>query len=236
MDLDNLNYRNRLNFDNGDIVHVFLTILGIIDKAKQERFRMRLGDASDTEDGERTETPAEPDEIKDDLNRVEKLRGNLMAKMCDYDCVTPGPALCPISVSVSVLLAKPDTAHLWTRANLEAMVKFALAEESEQSLVRSVDIIRDILGVGDRDLELDTVVELCEGVAYSESVRLAARGAELLTAMACGDTEAAGSLGDTACLAIQNLCYVASNGETEVEAGDTLVMPQVVICSWVSQI
>ena len=118
------------------------------------------------------------------------------------------------------LLAKPDTAHLWTRANLEAMVKFALAEESEQSLVRSVDIIRDILGAGDRDLELDTVVELCEGVAYSESVRLAARGVELLTAMACGDTEAAGSLGDTACLAIQNLCYVASNGESEVEAGD----------------
>ena len=140
-----------------------------------------------------------------------------------------------LQVRLSVL-AKPDTAHLWTRANLEAMVKFALAEESEQSLVRSVDIIRDILGVGDRDLELDTVVELCEGVAYSESVRLAARGAELLTAMACGDTEAAGSLGDTACLAIQNLCYVASNGETEVEAGDTLVMPQVVICSWVSQI
>ena len=83
VDLDNLNYRNRLNFDNGHIV--FLTILGIIDKAKQERFRMRLGDASDTEDGERTETPAEPDEIKDDLNRVEKLRGDLMAKMCDYD-------------------------------------------------------------------------------------------------------------------------------------------------------
>ena len=118
------------------------------------------------------------------------------------------------------LLAKPDTAHLWTGANLEAMVRFALAEESEQSLVRSVDIIRDILGAGDRDLELDTVVELCEGVAYSESVRLAARGVELLTAMACGDTGGAGSLGDTACLAIQNLCYVASNGESEVEAGD----------------
>ena len=94
VDLDNLNYRNRLNFDNGHIVHGFLTILGIIDEAKQERFRMslnilRLGDASDTEDGERTETLAEPDEVKDDLrsilNRVEKLRGDLMAKMCDYD-------------------------------------------------------------------------------------------------------------------------------------------------------
>ena len=118
------------------------------------------------------------------------------------------------------LLAKADTAHLWTRANLEAMVKFALAEESEQSLVRSVDIIRDILVAGDRDLELDTVVELCESVAYSESVRLAARGVELLTAMACGDTGDTGSLGETACLAIQNLCYVASNGESEVEAGD----------------
>ena len=94
VDLDDLNYRYRLNFDNGHIVHGFLTILGIIDEAKQERFRMslnilRLGDASDTEDGERTETPPEADEVKDDLrsilNRVEKLRGDLMAKMCDYD-------------------------------------------------------------------------------------------------------------------------------------------------------
>ena len=40
------------------------------------------------------------------------------------------------------------------------MVRFALAEESEQSLVRSCDILRDILGAGDTgDLEPDSVVE-----------------------------------------------------------------------------
>ena len=101
------------------------------------------------------------------------------------------------------------------------MVRFALAEESEQSLVRSCDILRDILGAGDTgDLEPESVVELCEGVAYSESVRLAARGAELLTVMACGDTREAGALGDTASLAIQNLCYVVTSGESRAEAGD----------------
>ena len=100
-------------------------------------------------------------------------------------------------------------------------MRFALAEESEQSLVRSCDILRDILGARDTgDLEPDSVVELCEGVAYSESVRLAARGAELLTVMACGDTREAGALGDTASLAIQNLCYVVTSGESRAEAGD----------------
>ena len=72
VDLDDLNYRYRLNFDNGHIVHGFLTILGIIDEAKQERFRtslniLRLGDASDAVDMERTETAPEADEVKDDL-------------------------------------------------------------------------------------------------------------------------------------------------------------------------
>ena len=94
VDLENLDYRDRINFDNGHIVHGFLTILGIIDEAKQERFRMslnilRLGEASDIEERERTEAEPEADDVKDDLrsilSRVDRLRGDLMAKMCDYD-------------------------------------------------------------------------------------------------------------------------------------------------------
>ena len=94
VDLEDLDYRDRINFDNGHIVHGFLTILGIIDEAKQERFRMsinilRLGDGSDTEVGESREAAPEVDEVQMDLrsiiSRVDTLRDDLMAQMCDYD-------------------------------------------------------------------------------------------------------------------------------------------------------
>ena len=92
--LEDLDYRDRINFDNGNIVHGFLTILGIIDEAKQERFRMsinilRLGEASDTEDGERTEAAPEADEIQTQLrsivNRMDELKETLEAKLGEYD-------------------------------------------------------------------------------------------------------------------------------------------------------
>ena len=69
------------------------------------------------------------------------------------------------------LLAAADTAHLWTRDNVAAMVQFVRAEESEASVCRGVDILRDIvsLGCGGEDqAELVTsLAELCEQVDTS---------------------------------------------------------------------
>lgn len=94
VNLDDLDYRERMNFDDGNIVHSFLTILAIIDEVKQERLRMtlnilRLGNDSDSEDGERLDTEPDGDEVKDDiksiLHRVERVRADILAKMFDYD-------------------------------------------------------------------------------------------------------------------------------------------------------
>ena len=69
------------------------------------------------------------------------------------------------------LLAAADTAHLWTRDNVAAMVQFVRAEESEASVCRGVDILRDTvsLGCGGEDqAELVTsLTELCEQVDTS---------------------------------------------------------------------
>ena len=62
-----------------------------------------------------------------------------------------------------------DLARLCGAARRGGGPVWRLAAESEQSLVRSVDLIRDILGAGDRDLELDTVVELCPRTVTSTS-------------------------------------------------------------------
>jgi len=91
VNLEDLDYRERINFDNGHIVHSFLTILGIIDEAKQERLRMtlnilRLGsEDSDSEDGDGIEGDDVKDDIKTILSRVETVRTDILAKMFDYD-------------------------------------------------------------------------------------------------------------------------------------------------------
>ena len=73
------------------------------------------------------------------------------------------------------LLAAADTAHLWTRDNVAAMVQFVRAEESEASVCRGVDILRDIvsLGCGGEDqAELVTsLAELCEQVVRINLLR-----------------------------------------------------------------
>ena len=90
VNLEDLDYRERLNFDNGHIVHSFLTILGIIDEAKQERLRLtlnilRLGsEASDSEEAEEA-TDGVKDDVRTILHRVERVRADILAKMFDYD-------------------------------------------------------------------------------------------------------------------------------------------------------
>ena len=92
VNLDETLSQDRLNFNNGNLVHSFLTILGIIEEAKQERLRhtfnmLRLrSDAKNEEDEERC---AEGDSVKEEmrtiLERVERLRTDIMSKMLDYD-------------------------------------------------------------------------------------------------------------------------------------------------------
>ena len=93
VNLDETIYQERLNFNNGNLVHSFLTILGIIEEAKQERLRhtfnmLRLrSDARNEEEEERVEV--EGDTVKEEmriiLERVERVRTDIMTKMLDYD-------------------------------------------------------------------------------------------------------------------------------------------------------
>ena len=69
-------------------------------------------------------------------------------------------------------------------------------------------------------------------VAYSGQVRVAARGVELLTVLACGHwgqagSQGAGDLAELATIAIQNLCFVATSGDTAVATAD---MKRVLAC------
>ena len=69
-------------------------------------------------------------------------------------------------------------------------------------------------------------------VAYSGQVRVAARGVELLTVLACGHwgqagSHGAGDLAELATIAIQNLCFVATSGDTAVATAD---MKRVLAC------
>ena len=111
--LENLDYRDRLTFSNGNIVHNFLTILGVIDETKQRRLRntldhLILGSGGETveQDTEQIELAdeSEPEEEEDDedesgeeegesvkdsirpiLHLVERVRADILTKMLDYD-------------------------------------------------------------------------------------------------------------------------------------------------------
>jgi len=92
VNLEEIIYQERLNFNNGNLVHSFLTILGIIEEAKQERLRhtfnmLRL--SSDARTEECSEADGEGETVKEDvrtiLERVERVRADIMTKMLDYD-------------------------------------------------------------------------------------------------------------------------------------------------------
>ena len=92
VNLEEITDQERLNFNNGNLVHSFLTILGIIEEAKQERLRHTLNllrlrsearaEEADVGDGE---AEAVTDDVRTILERVERVRADIMAKMLDYD-------------------------------------------------------------------------------------------------------------------------------------------------------
>ena len=113
VDLEDLDYNERLTFSNGNIVHNFLTILGIIEEAKQRRLRvvvsnlneLTLEDAEEIRENENADNePESLDNEKDDdvddidgdgekvkesiktvLHLVERVRSDILTKMLDYD-------------------------------------------------------------------------------------------------------------------------------------------------------
>ena len=115
------------------------------------------------------------------------------------------------------LLAKPDTAHLWYRDNIEAMVAFCLQEKSEECLCCSIGIVRDIVCVSSPDhVSVGRVLELCEHVAFSGHVQVAGHGVELLTVLATCGSDTSGDMMDMAVMAIENICFVANSGHVQL--------------------
>ena len=116
------------------------------------------------------------------------------------------------------LLARSDTAHHWTSDNVESMIMFTRAEESEESQCLGIDIIRDIVSSvrSDESLVSDqSLLDLCSEVAYSDNVKVGARGLELLSVMAVNTSNTVTL--DTAVAAIENYCFmVSSQGEVEL--------------------
>jgi len=116
------------------------------------------------------------------------------------------------------LLAREDTAHLWTKENMEDMVMFASKTQCEDSMTRSISVVRDLLsggGVSVFHTELgpgSPLLALCEQAAYSSQIGVAARGTELLTVLACTTVkEGLEDLTGEAVLAIESLCFVVSS-------------------------
>jgi len=112
--LEDLDYNERLTFSNGNIVHNFLTILGIIEEAKQSRLRANLNmltlegaeeienegieviqldddtdDFEDDDDEADVVVDADGETVKESiqtiLHLVERVRADIMTKMLDYD-------------------------------------------------------------------------------------------------------------------------------------------------------
>jgi len=117
------------------------------------------------------------------------------------------------------LLAREETAHLWTKDNMEDMVMFAMQTQCEDSMARSITVVRDILsggGVSVYSLELgpgSPILALCEQAAYSSQLGVSARGTELLTVLACTTArEGLQDLTGEAVLAIESICFLLSSG------------------------
>jgi len=114
VDLEDLDYNERLSFSNGNIVHNFLTILGIIEETKQRRLRANLNLTlegadevtndpvelsndnieiidldEDTDEEEDVVVDAEGETVKESiktiLHLVERVRSDILTKMLDYD-------------------------------------------------------------------------------------------------------------------------------------------------------
>eukprot|EP00090_Calanus_glacialis_P010805 TRINITY_DN19273_c0_g1_i1.p1 TRINITY_DN19273_c0_g1~~TRINITY_DN19273_c0_g1_i1.p1 ORF type:complete len:960 (-),score=369.63 TRINITY_DN19273_c0_g1_i1:206-3085(-) len=124
------------------------------------------------------------------------------------------------------LLAREDTAHLWTKENMEDMVMFARQTQCEDSMTRSIAVVRDILsggGVSVYNTELgpaSPILCLCEQAAYSSQLVVAAMGTELLTVLACTTArEGLEDLTGEAVLAIESLCFLVSSGEVAGSGG-----------------
>ena len=109
------------------------------------------------------------------------------------------------------LLARPATAHLWTEANIGDMVEFSRKEQSDVTLCRSIDIVRDIVKC--HEVSEESLESLCQQAAYSGEVRVAVRGTELLSVMATAGHE---KMLDQAVLAMENLCFVVASGGVEL--------------------
>lgn len=114
-----------------------------------------------------------------------------------------------------LLLAAPDTAHLWTKGNVSCMVEFALTMEDTETLAKSLAVLAAILQAGGA-YQVDTspdspLLALCEAGAYSSQVEVAARGTELLTVLALTSAREGGDLGGEAVSAIEALCLLLSS-------------------------
>ena len=104
-------------------------------------------------------------------------------------------------------------AHLWTRDNISDMVEFSRLEQSDVTLCRSIDIVKDIVEVKCHEVSEESLESLCQQAAYSGQVRVAVRGTELLTVMA---TAGSSDMVDQAVLAMENLCFVVACGGVEL--------------------
>eukprot|EP00092_Neocalanus_flemingeri_P013580 GFUD01014645.1.p1 GENE.GFUD01014645.1~~GFUD01014645.1.p1 ORF type:complete len:959 (-),score=367.80 GFUD01014645.1:93-2969(-) len=127
------------------------------------------------------------------------------------------------------LLAGEDTAHLWTKENMEDMVMFASQTQCEDSMARSITVVRDILsggGVSVYSTELgpgSPLLALCEQAAYSSQLGVSARGTELLTVLACTTArEGLQDLTGEAVLAIESLCFLVSSGVMTGSEGENM--------------
>ena len=125
------------------------------------------------------------------------------------------------------LLARPGTAHLWSQDNIRDMVDFARREQSDVTLCRSINIVRDILEVKCHEVSEESVASLCHLAAYSGQVRVAVRGTELLTVLA---TAGNNDMLDQAVLALENLCFLVVCGGVELEDIKRCLQSVLVLC------
>ena len=140
-----------------------------------------------------------------------------MALLLDHLTSDPRQAVRLGVLGDLLLLAGPDTAHLWTKANVSCMVQFAGATPCSTSLARGLAVLSAILsagGVWQCDLGPGSpLLALCETGAYSDHLEVAARGTELLTTLAIMSArEARLDLTGEAVLAIEALCFLVSSG------------------------
>lgn len=155
VDLEDLDYNERLTFSNGNIVHNFLTILGIIEEAKQRRLRANLNlltlegaeeieeisnedieiiDLDESTDDEDVVVDAEGESVKESiktiLHLVERVRADILTKMLDYDEKKAG--LDDIKQNHGKEIEKLAEKQLKEKQALEAKHKKQMEEQRKQ--------------------------------------------------------------------------------------------------------